>query len=113
MVEILSYAPGQQVIIFQEVLNANGVRTNDGYTPVVTRVILPGFTLAMGYPQNMNYLDVGLYYFQFTLPTGAVSVGSYLVDVAYMNPTTSLIVTNAFQIIVGAPYGVYGITSVG
>jgi len=67
----------------------------------------------VGYPQDMIYLDVGLYYFQFTLPNGAVSVGSYLVDVVYMNPTTSLLVTNAFQIIVAAPFGIYGITSVG
>lgn len=113
MTEILSYFPGQQVTIFLETLDVNGQRTDDGYNgsavPVVLRVILPGYTLASGYPQPMTQLDVGLYTFQFNLPTGAVAVGSYLVDVAYMN-TLGFVNYQTYQIIVTAPFGNYGIT---
>ena len=114
MPTVLNYTPGQQVTVFQEVKDGYGNRTDDGYTPVVTRVILPpSFTLALGYPQNMTRLDTGLYYFQFTLPTGAAAVGSYLVDIAYLNPTLGIINTNTYQIVVTAPFGNYGLTAVG
>lgn len=113
MSNILNYTPGQNVTIFQEIKDGYGVRTDDGYVPVVTRVITPTFTLATGYPQNMTRLDTGLYYFQFTLPTGAAAVGSYLVDIAYLNPINSVIVSNTFQIVVSAAYGNFGITVVG
>ncbi len=111
--EILSYFPGQQATIFLETLDLNGERTDDGYdgytTPVVTRIILPPcFTLATGFPQPMTQLDVGLYYFQFVLPVGAMAVGSYLIDVAYMN-TLGYINTQLYQIVVTAPFGNYGI----
>lgn len=113
MTEILSYSPGQQVTIFLETLDVNGQRTNDGYdgysVPVVTRIILPGYTLAVGYPQPLVQLDVGLYTFQFQLPVGAVAVGSYLVDVAYMN-TLGYVNYQTYQVIVTAPFGNYGIT---
>lgn len=114
MTEILQYFPGQQVTIFLETLDANGQRTNDGYdgytVPVVTRIILPGFTLAIGYPQPMKQLDIGLYTFQFILPTGAVAVGSYLVDVAYISAINGFVNYQTYQIIVTAPFGNYGIT---
>lgn len=106
-----SFSPGQTITIFQEVIDINGQRTNDGYVPVVTRIILPGFTVASGYPQHMTQLDTGLYYFQFTLPTGAVAIGSYLIDVVFLNPINSVLDTQAFQIICLAPSGNYGITT--
>ena len=110
MTDILQYTPGQVVTIYQEVLDGYGIRTNDGYIPVVDRVIFPDFSVSPAYPQTMTQFDVGLYHFQFTLPTGAVSVGSYFVDVQYLNPVTSLITTRGIQVIVNAPYGNYGTT---
>lgn len=116
MTEILSYFPGMQVTIFLETLDANGQRQSDGYdgysVPVVTRIILPGLTLAAGYPQAMTQLDIGLYTFQFTLPIGAVAIGSYLVDVAYLN-YAGYVNYQTYQIVVTAPFGNYGITVVG
>lgn len=110
--EQLSYFPGMQATIFLETLDGYGQRTNDGYdgytTPVVTRIILPNGNLADNYPQPMNQLDVGLYNFQFTLPTGGSSIGSYLVDVAYVN-YLGYINTQTYQIIVTAPFGVYSV----
>lgn len=113
MPTVLNYTPGQQVTVFQEVKDGYGTRTDDGYIPVVSRVILPGFTLAVGYPQAMTRLDTGLYYFQFTLPTGAVSVGSWLVDIVYLNPINGALNTNTYQVVVTAPFGNFGVVSVG
>lgn len=86
----LYYFPGQKATVFLETLDSNGVRA-DGYTPpdgypIITRVIFPDLTLADGFPQNMTKLDTGLYFFQFTLPTGGSSIGSYGVDVTYNVP---------------------------
>jgi hypothetical protein len=110
--EQLSYFPGMVATIFLETLDGYGQRTNDGYdgytTPVVTRIILPSGTLAVGYPQPMVQLDTGLYNFQFTLPTGAISIGSYLVDVAYIN-YLGYVNYQTYQIIVTAPFGTYSV----
>lgn len=114
MSTILNYAPGQTVTFYIEVKDGyTHQRTDDGYVPVVTRIIIPGFNLASGYPLSMTRFDVGLYYFQFILPIGAAAVGTYFVDIVYMDPDSLLLVNDSIQIIVTAPYGVYGITSVG
>ncbi len=110
MPTVLNYTPGQQVTIFEEVKDGYGQRTDDGYVPVVTRIFPPSFNPLTGYPQLMTRLDTGLYYFQFTLPTGAVAVGSYLVDITYLNPVTQLLNTNTYQIVVTAPFGNFGVT---
>lgn len=107
MIPILSYFPGQTVTIFQEVVDGYGVRTDDGYIPAIARIIPPTLIAVDGYPQQMTRFDVGLYYFQMVLPKGAVSVGSYLIDIVYEDPITSLLVNSAFQIVVNAPFGRY------
>ena len=111
MTYCFNYNPGQLVTFFQEVLDGYHQRTDDGYIPVVTRIIVPGFTLATGYPQSMTRLDVGLYYFQFLLPNGAISVGTYFVDIIYMDPDSGLLVNASRQIVVTAPFGQYGTTT--
>lgn len=110
----LYYFPGQKATVFLETLNSSGVRA-DGYTlpdgyPFITRVIFPDLSLAAGFPQNMIKLDVGLYFFQFTLPTTASAVGSYLVDGYYKDPSSSTYFNKIFQIIVTAPFGNFGTT---
>lgn len=107
---ILNYTPGQTVTFYEEVKDGYNQRTDDGYTPVITRVILPGFTLDAGFPQNMTRIDVGLYYFQFQLPSHAAAVGTYFVDIAYLDPDTQLIVNDSRQIIVSAPFGNFGVS---
>lgn len=103
--QTLTFFPGQRVVIFLETVDAQNVRT-DGYAlPVVDRIIFPGFTLASSYPQDMTKLDTGLYYYQFILPTGAISVGNYLIDVSYINPVNDVINKKLYQIVVNAPYG--------
>ena len=111
MTEVLQYFPGMQASVFLEVLDGYGGRADSSTTPMVDRVILPGYTLANGYPQSMNRLDVGLYTFQFILPSGAVSIGSYLVDVSYTNPDDFLTNYQIYQIIVTAPFGNFGVTT--
>lgn len=104
----LNYTPGQTVTFYEEVKDGYDQRTDDGYTPVVTRIIVPGFTLAAGYPQNMTRIDVGLYYFQFQLPSGAAAVGTYFIDIIYMNPDTGLLVNGSKCVLVNAPFGNFG-----
>lgn len=111
----LYYFPGQKATVFLETLDSNGVRA-DGYTPpdgypIITRVIFPDLTLAEGFPQNMTKLDTGLYFFQFTLPTGGSSIGSYAVDGYYKDPSSTLFYNRLWQIIVTAPFGNYSVTS--
>lgn len=113
MPTVLNYTPGQQVTIFQEVKDGYGQRTDDGYIPAVDRIFYPPLFLQLpNYPQSMTRLDTGLYYFQFTLPMGAVAVGSWLVDIIYLNPTTHLLNYHTYQINVTAPFGNFGVVTV-
>lgn len=113
MPTVLNYTPGQQVTIFQEVKDGYGQRTDDGYIPAVDRIFFPPlFQQLPNYPQSMIRLDTGLYYFQFTLPPGAASVGSWLVDIIFLNPATGLLNFNTYQIVVTAPFGNYGVVTV-
>ena len=114
----LYYFPGQKATVFLETKDgyarADAGTPFDGYAePVITRIIFPDLSLAVGFPQPMIKLDTGLYFFQFTLPTGAASVGSYLVDVTYNVPNTGYFTTNIFKIIVTAPFGNFGMTVIG
>lgn len=113
MITVQNYFPGQKATIFLEVLDSSGRRSDgyDGYIPVVMQIVLPNFTLVPGYPADMKKLDPGLYYFQYTIPTGAVSIGSYLIDVLYKHPDLNSYFTALYQIIVTAPYGIYTTTT--
>ena len=110
METVLSYFPGQQVTIFLETIDGYGARSDSATLPLVTRIIFPGFTLASGYPQAMIKLDVGLYYAQFILPTGASAVGSYLVDTIFTNPVNGSLNHKMYQIVVTAPFGNFSTT---
>ena len=66
--------------------------------------------MAEGFPQNMTRFDVGLYYFQYQIPIGAVAVGTHFIDIIYMNPDTTLLVNSSRQIVVTAPFGNFGTT---
>ncbi len=110
MTQILSYFPGQKATIYLEIKDGYGTRIDAPALPIVSRIIFPALTLATGYPQPMIHLDTGLYYYQFVLPTGAVSVGSYLVDVSYINPNNLAVNSETYQIIITAPYGNFSAT---
>jgi len=123
--EILQYSPGQTVTIVLETFNSDGYRYDgyytsdmpDGYSlidgyytlPVVDRILLPTLIPATGYPQKFAYIDSGIYYFQFTLPTGSAAIGSYIVDVKYVNPITSVWSSTIYQIVCAAPFGMYSV----
>lgn len=105
MIQTLFFSPGQQVTIFLEIKDGYGSRVDSPTLPFVSKVIFPALTLAADYPQDMIPVETGLYYYQLVLPTGASSVGSYLVDVSYVNPETGGINTQLYQILVSAPFG--------
>ena len=110
MSQVLQFFPGQTVKIFLETKDGYGTRTDAAALPIVDRIILPGLTLAADYPQDMTLLDTGLYYFQFTLPSGSAAVGSYLVDVSYINPANDAINSETYHVIVSAPFGNYSVS---
>lgn len=119
MGQVLSYFPGQVVTVWTQTLDGyTGLRADPVTYPVVNRIILPGFTLAACYPQSMNRFDVGLYYTQFQVPTGAAAIGSYLIDVSW--PTIDQLDGYSggtsyalYELIVTAPYGNFGTVTVG
>lgn len=85
MTTILQYTPGSVVTVVLQTLNDLGIR-EDGYsTPVIERVILPDLSESSLYPLDMIRIDVGFFYHRFTIPSNAISVGSYLVDISWTN----------------------------
>lgn len=111
MTQVLYHNPGQTVTLVLETHNSDGYRA-DGYLfPTVDRVILPTLTLAVDYPQSMIQIDTGLYYYTFTLLTGAASLGTYIADVRYKDPATGNTTTIAYQVVVTAVSGNYGFSS--
>lgn len=108
--QILYFSPGERATLFLDIFDADGYRA-DGYSlPVVTKIVFPDLSLAAGFPADMTKLDTGLYYFRFTLPINATSVGSYLVDVTYTDPTGDIEKQVIYQIIVTAPYGNFSVS---
>ena len=85
MTTVLQYSPAQTATIFLQVLDGYGNREDPKLPPIITRILLPNFTYAAGYPVYMNKLDRGLYFSQFQIPGGGAALGSYLVDVIYDN----------------------------
>lgn len=110
MSQILTAAPGQQCTIFLETFDGYQ-RADSGIIPSVVRVLFPNLSAAAGYPQPFTRIGAGLYVFSFTLPTGATSVGSYLVDVAWNDPDSGLPAQTYYQVIVSAPKGNYSVTT--
>lgn len=108
--QVLSYFPGQQARLFLETFGSDGYRADGYLAPTVTHIYKPDFTLMDGYAHVMTKLSTGLYYYSFTLPTGAASIGNYLVDITYLDPITSMLHEIAYQIIVTAPYGNFSAT---
>lgn len=104
----LYYTTGQKVTFYKEVLNSHQQLVDDGYVPVVTRIISPTLTMLPGYPQNMTRLDIGLYAFQFVAPS---TIGTYFVDIVYLNPSNNMLVSDSRQIIISPPLGRFGIFS--
>jgi hypothetical protein len=119
--QILSYFPGQKATFFLETLNPSTSARQDGYDlldgydgyPVISRIFLPDFTTASGYPTHMSRLDTGLYSFQYILPSTASAVGSFLIDGYYNQPTTGIVFAFLYQVVVTAPFGNYAAFSVG
>jgi len=111
---VLNYTPGQQATIYFQLVDANGVRTDDGYVPVVVQILMPTLypCSSLTFPINMTNIDTGLYYFQYAIPSGAAAVGSYLIDVAYL-AADGYVNNEIYQLIVTAPFGNFGLTTVG
>lgn len=111
MLGSLNHSPGQTVTLFFQLLNSNFERV-DGYAnPKIERIILPNLNIASGYPVEMTKLDTGLFYYKFTLLPGATYVGSYLVDISWIDPDSAVEKKDFYQIVVTAPLGNYSFSA--
>jgi hypothetical protein len=104
---VLSYSPGQKVSLLIEVLAPDGYHIDTSAVPTIDKIFMPNLTLAAGFPVNTTKLDTGLYFYNFQLPTGISSVGSYVAVATWINPSTLKTNQTTFQINVSAPYGLY------
>ena len=107
---ILNYTPGAKASIFLEVTDGySNTRIDTLNIPIVSSILLPDFTNDGydGYSLPLTQLDTGLYAFQFQIPRGAISVGSYFISVSYVHPISFANCTQGYQLIVSAPYGIY------
>jgi hypothetical protein len=110
MSKILTASPGTQCTVFLETFNGLA-RANCVTLPSVVQILFPNLVPASGYPQFFTHIGTGLYTFAFSLPTGATSVGSYLVDVTWPDPATGNPAQTYYQVIVSAPRGNYSVTT--
>lgn len=116
MTQAFYYSPGQLATVVLETFGVTGSRADSPVDPIITRILTPplsdGYHLDPdGYTHPMVKLSTGLYYYQFTLPVGAKSIGTYFVDGYYVNPTTMNSKNIGYQIVVSAVAGNYGLRS--
>jgi len=106
----LYYTPGQTATVVLETVGSDGYRMDTPETPKVAHIWDPSLQLIDGYAGDMIQVSTGLYVFYYTIPKGATAVGSYLMDVTYLDPVTSTAQEIIYQLIVNAPYGIYSAT---
>lgn len=104
---VLSYTPGQKATIILETFGTDGYRMDCPDLPIVANIFGPDFMPIDGYGGNMTQISTGLYGFYYTIPTGAAAVGSYILDVTYIDPITLGNKELIYQLLVNAPYGIY------
>jgi hypothetical protein len=100
---------GQLIRLAVQTLDGYGDRA-DGYVPVVTSVLYPDNSIALGFPQNMVRLDTGLYAHALLLPTGADALGTYIASVYWME--NSLPKWEVFAINVARPFGISAVSPI-
>ena len=106
----LYYTPGQKATVVLETVGADGYRMDSPQIPTVAHIWDPSLQLIDGYAGDMTQVSTGLYVFYYEIPKGAAAVGSYLIDVTYLDPVTSGAQEIIYQLIVNAPYGIYSAT---
>ncbi len=108
--QVLNYTPGAKATLFLEITDGySHVRMDAVGTPYVSSILLPDFTNDGydGYMLPLIHLDTGLYAFQYSIPNGAASVGSYLISVSYIHPVHGTNSSATYSLNVSAPYGRY------
>lgn len=108
MSKIIYASPKQTLVLFFEVFNSNQERVAAPTLPIILNVYDPQFELITGYPQNMESVDEGLYSFSFTLPTGPSAVGSYIINIIWEDPDSSLQKQTHYQIVCKSPANAAG-----
>ena len=83
--EIVYSSPGQFVKFIFEITDGYNTRENPSIDPIINKIYTPTFDVLPNYPQAMYHLDVGLYAFYVTLPSGQDNLGTFIVDISWTN----------------------------
>jgi len=84
---------------------------SDGYYyPVVQSVMFPDLSLATGYPASMIRIGKGLYINGLTLPTGASSIGTYVVSISRIENGKFILETYAIN--AARPFGISSVSPI-
>lgn len=94
--------PGQNVSFIVQTLDGTGERENAD-VPKVMSIYFPDKSLAIGYPQDMTNIGVGLYSFDIAIPSGSTSLGCFVISVRHTEG--SAVVWTTFIVSVARPFG--------
>lgn len=100
---------GETVRVVIQSLDGYGNRA-DGYVPIVSQVLFPDLSSAVGYPVEMMRVDTGLYLHGLVLPPGADTLGTYIVSVFFLQPVTGQPIWETFTIQASKPFGTVALT---
>ncbi len=121
--KVLNYFPGQLANILLEVRDIDGYFADSLIVPLIISgcsfiadgydgyELTDGYLIAWeddGYAPNavaMTKFDVGRYYAKVRLPVGNATVGNYILNVRYVDPSDGNPKIKAYQIITARPYG--------
>lgn len=103
MNDIIYATPKQVLTLFFEVFNSTQQRADSPSDPLITSIYNPNFDLLDGYPAAMTNINVGLYSFTMTMPTGPTAVGTYIISIIWKDPDTSDQKQTHYQIICKSP----------
>lgn len=123
MSKVVYAHPGQNIILYFDLVDSTGVRTDSPTEPSITSIYNNNLDLIIkvsvlnndddmiifndlneilvltDYPVAMKHIDTGLYSFNIRLPKGPNAVGSYIISIIWTDPDTAKLRTDHYQII--------------
>ncbi len=89
-------------------LKNNAIRQDAYSAPMINKIIVPDLSEVPGFPASMIKISTGLYYYNFIIPIAQSSVGSFLVDIEYIDANSMITKNDFVQIIVTNSLGSRG-----
>lgn len=108
-VNYISANTGQLIRLVVQTVDGYGGRA-DGYVPIVTEVIYPDLSKALGYPREMTKIGTGLYASGLLLEEGIDALGTYVASVFWIENGVQKWET--FAVNAGRPFGISTVTPI-